>query len=356
MVEYAEFYAWHVGDNYPKIFQLMKQEITFLPKCQLTGCDNPVEVLNYAHRLSTACCRNHAVEITSLENFGTRNPAQSSLIINKIKATNLERYGHTQCLLNTEIANKAKKTNLKKYGCENPIQSSEIKNKVRETSLKKYGCDNPAQAQSVKEKMKQTNISRIGYENAMMSDTVKDKSQQTCWARYGVAFTGATQQVIEKRKKTIQTRYGVDHQMFIDEVAEKAFVNASKNAFTKKEYVWKTGEVSTVQGYEIATLRYLENKGFGYGDIISDRKLIPRFEYVFQNKQHKYYPDFFIPEKNLIIEVKSNYFLEKERNQNIEKFKAVTAVGYNFHLDVRNRKGEIIKTDQMWDLYKQTTF
>ena len=51
-------------------------------------------------------------------------------------------------------------------------------------------------------------------------------------------------------------------------------------------------------------------------------------EYLFNGKVHKYYPDFYIPEINLVIEVKPKCFLGYDVN--ISKIEAVKSHGYNF--------------------------
>jgi len=55
-------------------------------------------------------------------------------------------------------------------------------------------------------------------------------------------------------------------------------------------------------------------------------------EFWYDNKKHRYYPDFYVPKDNLIIEVKSGYTLNKNRKRNDMKFESVKNAGYNFKL------------------------
>jgi len=48
------------------------------------------------------------------------------------------------------------------------------------------------------------------------------------------------------------------------------------------------------------------------------------------NKNKIYFPDFFIPELNLIIEIKSEYTFKLHESKNLEKRKACIEQGYNF--------------------------
>jgi type III secretory pathway component EscU len=52
-------------------------------------------------------------------------------------------------------------------------------------------------------------------------------------------------------------------------------------------------------------------------------------------KKRRYYPDFYIPKENLIIEVKSQWTLELHKDKNQAKFQAVKEAGFNFRLEIR---------------------
>ena len=52
------------------------------------------------------------------------------------------------------------------------------------------------------------------------------------------------------------------------------------------------------------------------------------------NKQHRYFPDVYIPKTNTIYEVKSEYTLNINLEINKLKFQAVKDAGYNFVLKV----------------------
>ena len=50
------------------------------------------------------------------------------------------------------------------------------------------------------------------------------------------------------------------------------------------------------------------------------------FEYIFEDKKHIYIPDFYLPEYNLIIEVKPEYFISYDVNQT----KKNSVIGYSY--------------------------
>jgi Uma2 family endonuclease len=54
--------------------------------------------------------------------------------------------------------------------------------------------------------------------------------------------------------------------------------------------------------------------------------------YLFLSEEKKYIPDFYISNLNLIIEIKSTYYFNLDKDKNIKKIEAVKDNGYNFIL------------------------
>lgn len=126
-------------------------------------------------------------------------------------------------------------------------------------------------------------------------------------------------------KKTCLKKYGYEIPMHNDDILD----NAIKKQYNLKDFTFKSGNTIKVQGYEDLALQIL-NKKYNEQDIVTNRKLIPRFNYIFKNKQKKYLPDIYIPSKNKIIEVKSNRTFEIMKIQNIIKSLSVRKAGYDF--------------------------
>lgn len=61
-------------------------------------------------------------------------------------------------------------------------------------------------------------------------------------------------------------------------------------------------------------------------------KRAKKIKYIFDNKEHIYYPDFYIEELNLIIEIKSSKWYYEHKDKNIEKEKACKNQKYNYLL------------------------
>jgi hypothetical protein len=123
----------------------------------------------------------------------------------------------------------------------------------------------------------------------------------------------------------------------------------------RKTFTFKLkGKKFIIQGYEHLALEELSKKyeisaiNAGLG------QAIPQISYKFKGKSKTYYPDIFIPHKNLIIEVKSDYTLglyhnsPSEFNKVKKKAKACIKQGFKFKLYCYNSKKEKIKLPINW--------
>jgi hypothetical protein len=53
-------------------------------------------------------------------------------------------------------------------------------------------------------------------------------------------------------------------------------------------------------------------------------------KYLFENKEHWYHPDFFIPSLNLVVEIKNSYLFKRDFLQIQAKEKATIASGFKY--------------------------
>lgn len=199
MIDYAEYYNWQLGKDLTKIFKVMKMGITDLPKCQYRNCTNHV-YLNWELKLTQGCSKNHSQKITYQNKYGVDSNLQLKNTKDKIKKTNITKYGFEYPSLSHIVKDKMKKTNMDRYGVEYATQSALIKQKVIKTNIKKYGVGNPFSSSIIKEKSKFTNLMKYGFEYAMQNSEIYEKSQ--------------------------------------------------KKSYRYKDYIWDTGEISRLQGYE----------------------------------------------------------------------------------------------------------
>jgi hypothetical protein len=165
--------------------------------------------------------------------------------------------------------------------------------KKEKTVLSKYGVKSYTQSEDFKNKSKQTCIEKYGHDFYQKSDEYKNKIIQTCIEKYGC-------------ENVMQSREHFDSQ--------------SKSSLKIKKYK-KTN--LTYQGtYELDFIEKYHNK-------VDIEKINP-IRYKLNENNHYYHPDFYLPEYNLIVEVKSSYTYEFDLNKNLAKKEYSIKNGFNF--------------------------
>lgn len=353
MIEYANYYNWGLHNNLNKILRVMRMGLTDLPICEYAGC-NDKRYFNCDLVLTVGCCRDHSMKINNLKKYNCENVNQVTKFKEKTKRTNLKKYGFENPMQSEEVKEKVKKTNLKLFGTEWAFKNENIKQKIKDTNIQKYGVENVFSSDAFKETIQLSNLKNLGVKYPMQSEMVREKSKKSCLEIYGVEFACQTGEVKDKIKQTNLEKFGVENAMHSNEIKQRMVDNAiekygvrhhmhlshvaekqSKSMYKRKPYVWQTGEVSIVQGNEPIVLKELEEAGYSYHDVKTSPIDMPVIMYEFEDDTHRYYPDIFIPKENMIIEVKSDYTLEKELDKNLAKFSAVKELGFDFRLEVR---------------------
>lgn len=107
------------------------------------------------------------------------------------------------------------------------------------------------------------------------------------------------------------------------------FDKSSKSSKKFKDYKTPEGNIRRIQGFENFALDELFKK-YKDKEIYTDRIDMPKFLYIFNNKESRYYPDIYIYKENKVIKVKSDYTYKVDLLKNIEKSKAVKNLNYDF--------------------------
>lgn len=157
--------------------------------------------------------------------------------------------------------------------------------------------------------------------------------KQCMMKKYGVKNGFQLESIKQKSKRTLLQKYGVENPQFSNECK-----------FKWKIYTYPSGKTIKYQGYENFGIDLLLSEKYNENDIITDRKNIPKINYIdFNGKQRTHCPDIWLPTTNTLIEIKSN-FTYNQHKQNIEskRFGAIEA-GFNYKLLVFNDDGTINK-------------
>lgn len=243
----------------------------------------------YSNCCSKKCSKKYNTIRTKeeiIKKYGVENVFQSIEIKDKIKKIKKDKYGN-EYFLNLE---KAKQTSLKKHGYEWGLSNKNIRIKSQLTMKKLYG-EQPLRHIKIKEKKTQTSLKKYSVESPNQSTLVKANKKKSC---------------LEK--------FGVENPMQDKDI----FLKQQKSGFESKKYK----ELYYRGSYE---LDFLEK----YYDKI-DIKQGLTIPYLFEGKNKVYHSDFFIPSLNLIIEIKSLYYYNRFKYQNIAKQSATENKEYKY--------------------------
>jgi len=279
---------------------------------------------------------------TNLEKYGFESPFGNSEIKEKSKKTCLDKYGVENPLQNKEIKEKSKNTCLKKYGTEFAFQNENVKEKIKQSNLEKYGVECTFESSEIKEKSKNTCLDKYGFDHAMKCDEIKDKLKESMINKYGFEYTFQVEEIQNKIKESVIKKYGVENVMQNSDIADKC----SKTAYNVKDYVFPSGKIDKIQGYEHYALDdLLCNEKIKEEDIVITRSKVPEIWYVDEkNKKHRYFVDIFIPHQNRCIEVKSTWTYKKKEDNVFVKQQAVLDAGYSCEIWIYNNKGKKLPT------------
>ena len=204
---------------------------------------------------------------------------------------------------------------------------------------------------------KQSVQAKYGVDNVFQLETTKQKTKETLLRKYGVEYISQNKDIIVQRENTMMSKFGFrtnfeNHENFmiakygfrnaahIPEIAEVACLNRFKK---RHEYILETGEIILLQGYESFGLDFLKNK-YQESEVSYRKKDMPLIMW-FNNKtdkEHRYYPDFYVNKDNLVVEIKSDYTYKKDYENIRSKYTATVNNGHQYLLLVFAGDGSLI--------------
>ena len=234
--------------------------------------------------------RNQKSKETCLKKYGVESSNSLQWKKDKIKKSNLEKYGCHPSQLK-EVKNKQAETNIKKYGFKAASQNENVKQKFKDNCEKKYGkgITNPFQAILIKEKSIQTCLEKYNVENPMQSKEIQKKAENTCLEKYGFKSSAQNPEVKEKLKETLSER------------TKEVWKEIRRKSHYKYDYFNQKFD----SGWELELYIFLKDThiNFVYQPDIY-------FEYEYEGKIHRYFPDFEIDGK--FYEIKGDQFLKED--------------------------------------------
>lgn len=270
---------------------------------------------NYYFSCSSKCSSDKSKK-TSLKRYGVEVPSQLERIKNNMKATCLERYGVEWSFQSEEMKSKYKKTCLERYGVEYVSQTDCFKEKVKKTNKLKYGSEHFFNSDFFQHKYKKIMLQKYGVDSPLKSESIRKKWKNTMLQRYGVDNPLKSEKIYEKYKNTIIKKYGVEYLMQNKEIFNKQ----QKSAFARHKY--KESNLHYQGTYELDFLEKCSN--------MLEIENGPTIKYDYDSKKRIYYPDFYLPKYNLIVEIKSSWTYNMHLDINLKKEKECIKKGFNF--------------------------
>lgn len=181
------------------------------------------------------------------------------------------------------------------------------------------------------------NIDRCGFYSCH-GKCSRIKFKKTCNIIYGVDNPFELDEIKKKSKNTLLKKYGVDNSMKLKETKIKSQKTYLKNLKENKINDYRIKQFNNkiyYQGtYELDFLKKYYNLGVERAKFIN---------YSFNDDIKIYYPDFYLKEYNLIVEIKSTYIHSLHYKKNIAKEKECLKQGFNYILILDKNYNEFIK-------------
>ena len=161
----------------------------------------------------------------------------------------------------------------------------------------------------------------------------------TCLKKYGVKHPFQSKDFQRMCKDRMIEKYGSINPSSIPEFVLKRVKNFSKS----KPYRLPSGLITYRQGYEPQFLKYVfENKLLREEEIVFNPTPI-KFQIIGETFERNYYPDFYIPKLNLVVEIKSDFVRDKLDTYFHEKQATTTRNGFNYICIINNNFDEFVK-------------
>ena len=194
--------------------------------------------------------------------------------------------------------------------CENKYQQEQVKL----GNLKKYKVEFPLQSEKIREICKQTCLENHGVENPWKSEKIRENGKQTCLKNYGNKNYNNS----KKNRETSFKHYGVENSAQNRDIFDKTQKSALRVKKFNNSSLWYQGSFE---------LDFLNNF---YASFEIQRG--PTIKYIFNDKNKVYFPDFYIPKLNLIIEIKNSYLMKRDKDSINSKMNECLNRGYKYIL------------------------
>lgn len=285
-------------------FNYIKEGYINTPK-KCKTCNSTILIDIYQNYCSRKCSNNDLDVVNKIRNtWKIKDELDIEMIQNKRKFTNIKKYGVDIASKLLEVIEKNKQSHIKKWG-DYAMRNKEVVNKRDKTFIDRWGGIGMA-SQELYSKMKNTNIQKYGVEYFSQSEGWYKKCVETAIVKYGEEW-----------------------------VSKVDYINAKQQSggYSYYDFEFPSGKIVRVQGYEPKILAKLVIEYDEKDIVVGVENIIDAigfFHYYYENKMHRYYPDIYIKSENQVVEVKSTYTFNKEKEKNLLKRQSILDKGINF--------------------------
>jgi hypothetical protein len=238
---------------------------------------------------------------------------------------------------------KHEKTCIENYGVSNPMQSKDVAQKIKISTntftverLKESLGDNLVGEYDPTTIGRDSNIRFKCYccdeegekPFRMIEESIGPFCKECTWV--------AKDYLIKKSlKENYDVEYSLQHPAFNDKASAKGRL--------LKPYTTPGGNVLMYQGYEHLALDLLFMQDYDENDIINEKQNVPHIWWVdADGQEHRYYVDIYLKSENRMIEVKSDYRYEKDKDKLEFVWRTCVAEGFTYEVWIFNKYHELV--------------
>lgn len=221
--------------------------------------------------------------------------------------------------------------------CEKECNKKYDKERTIEGLIKKHGTSNLWEIPGYRENLEKSNFNKFGEKYYTSTKEFKEKSNKTFKEKFGGHPT-KLKEVQDKKRKTNLEKYGYSHRLKDPQKYEEY----TKTSFQYKDYIFPSGRIERIQGYENFAIDLLLKNHDEKNIIISETEITKYIGKIKYGKDRRYFPDIFLRDINKIIEVKSDYTYQCNLEENIQKREAIIKQGILFEFWIFDKKGNLV--------------
>lgn len=122
----------------------------------------------------------------------------------------------------------------------------------------------------------------------------------------------------------------------------------NNNGFKWKSFMFPDGRIERVQGYEPLTIAYLLSSSIDPDSVKLKQSEKPVIQYEWSGSIHRYFPDCYLTDSNVVVETKSTHTWDFQKDQNQAKIKGALDAGYTMRVIIWDRK-KTLKSDIIYE-------